>query len=51
MFQILITLLIFLIIIFPIGNYLYKITVNKQTCLDFIFDRFDSLIFKVLKID
>ncbi len=51
MFQILITLLIFLIIIFPIGNYLYKITVNKQTCLDPIFDRFDSLIFKVLKID
>ena len=51
MFQILITLLIFLIIIFPIGNYLYKITVNKQTCLDYIFDRFDSLIFKVLKID
>ena len=29
----------------------YKITVNKQTCLDSIFDRFDSLIFKVLKID
>lgn len=51
MFQILITLLIFLIIIFPIGNYLYKITLNKQTCLDSIFDRFDSLIFKVLKID
>lgn len=51
MFQILITLLIFLIIIFPIGNYLYKITVNKQTCLYSIFDRFDSLIFKVLKID
>lgn len=51
MFQILIILLIFLIIIFPIGNYLYKITVNKQTCLDSIFDRFDSLIFKVLKID
>ncbi len=51
MFQILITLLIFLIIIFPIGNYLYKITVNKQTRLDSIFDRFDSLIFKVLKID
>ncbi|MDU4671263.1 MAG: potassium-transporting ATPase subunit KdpA [Finegoldia magna] len=51
MFQILITLLIFLIIIFPIGNYLYKITVNKQTCLDSIFDRFDSLIFKVLKIN
>lgn len=51
MFQILITLLIFLIIIFPIENYLYKITVNKQTCLDSIFDRFDSLIFKVLKID
>lgn len=51
MFQILITLLIFLIIIFPIGNYLYKITINKQTCLDSIFDRFDSLIFKVLKID
>lgn len=51
MFQILITLLIFLIIIFPIGNYLYKITVNKQTCLNSIFDRFDSLIFKVLKID
>ena len=51
MFQILITLLIFLIIIFPIGNNLYKITVNKQTCLDSIFDRFDSLIFKVLKIE
>ena len=30
---------------------MYKITVNKQTCLDSIFDRFDSLIFKVLKID
>lgn len=51
MLQILLTLLIFLVIIFPCGNYLYKMTNNKKTFADPLFDKVDSGIFKILKIE
>lgn len=51
MLQILLTLLIFLVIIFPCGNYLYKMANNKKTFADPLFDKVDSGIFKILKIE
>lgn len=51
MLQILCTLLIFMIIIFPIGKYVYHISTMKKTFADPVFDRFDNTIYKILKID
>lgn len=51
MFQILLTMLIFFIVIFPCGNYLYKVTNDKETFADPLFNKVDSGIFKLLKID
>lgn len=51
MLQILCTLLIFLVIIFPIGNYVYHIATQKKTFADPLFNRLDRGIFKLLRID
>lgn len=51
MLQIIVTLLIFLIIVFPVGNYLYKVATNKKTFADPLFNKIDLAIFKLLKID
>lgn len=51
MLQIICTLLIFMIIIFPIGKYVYHVSTMKKTFADPVFDRFDHVLYKVLKID
>lgn len=51
MLQIICTLLIFMIIIFPIGKYVYHVSTMKKTFADPVFDRFDHILYKVLKID
>lgn len=51
MLQIVCTLLVFLVIIVPIGNYVYHISANKKTFADPLFNRIDNAIFKVLRID
>lgn len=51
MLQILCTLLIFMIIIFPIGKYIYHISTMKKTFADPVFNRLDNGIYKILKID
>lgn len=51
MLQIVFTLLVFLVIIVPIGNYVYHISANKKTFADPLFNRVDNAIFKVLRID
>lgn len=50
MLQIIGTLLIFLILIFPIGNYVYHITTGKKSFVDPLFDRIDNTLYKVLRI-
>lgn len=50
MLQIIGTLLIFLILIFPIGNYVYHIATGKKSFVDPLFDRIDNTLYKVLRI-
>lgn len=51
MLQIICTLLIFMIIIFSIGKYVYHVSTMKKTFADPVFDRFDHVLYKALKID
>ncbi|MEG0685066.1 MAG: potassium-transporting ATPase subunit KdpA [Coprobacillus sp.] len=51
MLQIICTLLVFLVIIFPIGNYVYHISTHKKTFADPVFNRVDNAIFRFFKID
>lgn len=50
MLQIIGTLLIFLALIFPIGNYVYHIATGKKSFVDPLFDRIDNTLYKVLRI-
>ena len=51
MLQIICTLLVFLVIIFPIEKYVYHISTHKKTFADPLFDRVDNALYKILKID
>ncbi len=51
MIQIICTLVLFLLILFPVGNYIYHISTGKKTWADPLFDRVDNVIFKTLRID
>lgn len=51
MLQVVCTLLIFLAIIFPVGNYVYHIATKKKTFGDPVFDKIDNLLYKILRID
>ena len=50
MLQLVLTLIIFMIIVIPIGNYLYHIASGQRTFADPVFDRVDGGIFKVCGI-
>ena len=45
MVQIVCTLLLFMVIIFPIGNYVYHVSADP------VFDKMDNVVFRILKID
>ena len=51
MIQIICTLVLFLLILFPVGNYIYHVSAGKKTWADPLFDRVDNVIFKTLRID
>lgn len=51
MVQIVCTLLLFMVIIFPIGNYVYHVSVGKRTFADPVFDKMDNFVFRIIKID
>lgn len=51
MLQIVLTLVIFMILVIPMGNYMYHIATNKKTFADPVFDRIDGAIYKVCRID
>ena len=48
MLQIALTLAIFMVILIPVGNYVYHIAANKGTFLDPIMDPVDNFIYKIL---
>lgn len=51
MLQVTLTLALFVIIIFPLGTYMYHIATNKKTFADPVFDRVDNAIYKVCGVD
>lgn len=51
MVQIVIVLAIFMILVIPMGKYLYHISTNQKTFGDKVFDKIDNCIYKVCSID
>lgn len=51
MLQILLTLAIFLILVIPMGNYMYHIATKQKTFADPVFNRVDNCIYKICRID
>lgn len=51
MVQIVIVLAIFMILVIPMGKYLYHISTNQKTLGDKVFDKIDNCIYKVCSID
>lgn len=51
MLQIIVTLAIFVVLVIPIGRYLYHVADEKKTFADPVFNRLDNGIYKVCHID
>ena len=51
MFQILITLLIYMVLVIPIGIYLYHVATKQRTFVDPVFDRIDGMIYRICRIN
>ena len=47
MLQIILTILIYLILVIPVGIYVYHIAAGKHTFADPVFDRVDGVIYKL----
>lgn len=47
MFQIIITLLLYMALVVPVGIYLYHVATKQRTFADPVFDRVDSLIYRI----
>lgn len=51
MLQLVLTLIIYLILVIPVGRYLYHIAAGKHTFADPVFDRVDGAIYKLGEVD
>ena len=51
MLELVLTILIYLIIVIPVGRYMYHIAAGKHTFADPLFNRVDGAIYKVSGID
>lgn len=51
MLQLVLTLIIYLILVIPVGRYLYHIAAGKHTFADLVFDRVDGAIYKLSGIN
>ena len=51
MLQLVLTLIIYLILVIPVGRYLYHIAAGKHTFADPVFDRVDRAIYKLGGVD
>lgn len=47
MLQIILTLLIYMVMVIPVGAYVYRIAAGKPTFVDPLFNRVDALVYKV----
>ncbi len=47
MLQLVLTLVIYMIIVIPVGRYMYHIAAGKHTLADPVYDRVDGLIYKI----
>ncbi|MEG0594165.1 MAG: potassium-transporting ATPase subunit KdpA [Christensenella sp.] len=50
MLQIILTLIIFLVLVIPMGQYMYHIAMGQHTFADRVFDRVDNVIYRVCGI-
>ena len=51
MIQIIVTVLLYLVLVIPVGRYMYHIATEKRTLADPVFDRVDGLIYTLGGID
>lgn len=51
MFQIILSLLIFLVLVVPTGRYLYKVVDQQHTFCDVVFDKIDNFIYRICGIE
>ena len=51
MLQIMVALVIYMVLVIPMGTYLYHITTGRKTFADPVFDRIDNGIYRICKID
>ena len=51
MIQLVLTLILYLILVIPVGRYLYHIAAEKRTFADPLFDRVDGAIYKLSGIE
>ena len=51
MLQIILTIIFYLIMVVPVGTYVYHIAAGKHTFADPVFDRVDGVIFKISGVD
>lgn len=51
MLQLLLTCIIYLILVIPVGVYLYHIAAGKKTFADPVFDKVDGFIYKITGVD
>ena len=51
MLQLTLTVLIYLVLVIPVGLYMYKIAAGKHTCVDKIFDPIDNGIYRLSGIN
>lgn len=51
MVQLVLTILIYLILVIPVGRYLYHIAAGKHTFADPVFDRVDGVIYQISGVD
>ena len=51
MLQLALTIIIFLLIVIPVGRYMYHIATWKHTLADPVFDRLDGVIYKIGGVD
>ena len=49
-FQIVITLVLFLLIVIPLGKYLYSVLEINKSFVDPVFDKIDNFIYKITGI-
>ena len=47
MLQLVLTCIIYLILVIPVGRYVYHIAAGKHTFADPVFDRLDGAIYKI----